>query len=738
MTDVSLNVAVPWCLSHYVPLDGFHPLYRAFFDHSPTYVTFSAWDNVKLYRKFLCDISLRNTILSKAKTEESCASRLNSGPVAKRYIEQFWPPNQVLTTELMGDIEFHHTAPFPSLKRPFVFHCESFVSVLFPFFQQNSGDVEDYNELRKHYRGILADPLCLGIFSHIPKTLHALSQFFSDPIIDGKLFPSRIGLSANMLSGDKPQQKSSLSRPWFLFMNSANQKSDNFFRRGGHLVLRFWKNFLASGRDGILVLRCVKPSDRELMEYGVDLSFVNAEIGRSIIWAQDYLACHEMNALMANVHFFLLPGTSLHSVAGMEAMSMGALPVVSDMVGRSLYINDNEEGMILHGLEKVIWQKDVATNILVDRHRRTPDLDDSLVAQMTSRVGTLLEDPRAYWDMRARMFLHAKEQFPDQGFAQEFWSTVSDLYARFRRTSSTLVHDDEFERQSLRDCRVQGEAWSRVFESPTQPMRRINAGRGVVWELGSSIIHSYGKTDPSLEDWSVLAQHFSTGPLQGTFVNTIEELEGTYLCSNETRPRGTSRKFIAWISGILKPFPALYRFSATVLSKLRYNRWARFAKPKANPDIELMRQGVSGFNIIRYRNRYYPIPQHEEGFIPNPAEDGAYSSCFSVSSVDHALRYISASVLSSIRFDLDGRSDLSDLILGEFHGFQIFRQGKEFHAIFMNESSLVREKILSKQYSHSFSGFSVNEVQSKILCALNTEQAQTTSLENVRRREGSP
>jgi len=351
-------------------------------------------------------------------------------------------------------------------------------------------------------------------------------------------------------------------------------------------------------------------------------------------------------------------------------------------------------------------------------------------------VGALLEDPRAYWDMRTRMLSHAKEQFSGQAFAQEFWSTVSDLYARFRRTSSTLGVGYDFERQSLHDCRIQGDAWSRVFESPTQPMRRINTGRGVVCEFGGAMIHAYGNSCLSLEDWSVLAQHFSTGALQTTFANTIEELEGTYLCSNEARRRETSRKFIGWISGILKPFPTLYRFSASVLSKLRHYRRPKFAKPKADPDIELVRQGVSGFNIIRYRNRYYPIPQHEEGFIPDKVEGGVYSSCFSASSVDHVLRYIAASVLSSIPFDLDDGSELGDIILEEFHGFHIFRQGKEFHAILNNEGSLVRAKLLSKQYSHSFSGFSIDEVQSKILSALTTEQAQTTSIDSVRRREG--
>ncbi|NJN70189.1 MAG: hypothetical protein HC801_07870 [Nitrospira sp.] len=320
MTRPLLNVTIPWSLSHYIPLDGFHPLYRALFDHAPENICFSAWDNVKLYRKFRDDASVRRTVIEQVKCEAYRHDRLNGSSIAMRYQEYFWPPDHVLTTALEGDLEFYHTAPFPSLKRPFVFHCESFVPVLFPFAQRGNGDAESYEELKAHYRSIFANPLCLGIFSHVPETLQALSLFLSDPIIDGKLFSSRTGLSANAFSIHDPEQKPSLSRPRFLFINSANQNSVNFFRRGGHLVLRFWKEFVASSRDGQLMLRCAMPGERELCEYGVDVSWVKHEMGRSIVWDQGYLASYEIQSLMANAHFFLLPSVALHSVSIMEAM----------------------------------------------------------------------------------------------------------------------------------------------------------------------------------------------------------------------------------------------------------------------------------------------------------------------------------------------------------------------------------------------------------------------------------
>ena len=176
MARQPLKVAVPWSLSHYIPSNGFHPLYRALFDHAPEDITLFAWDNVKLHRRVYSNPKIREALLNKAKAEQ--CERLGRESIARTYREHVWPPNYVLTTELMGDIEFYHTTPFPSMKRPFVFHCESYAPVLFPFAQQGTGTVEHHEEIRERYQSIFANPLCLGVFSHVPETLQALSQFF--------------------------------------------------------------------------------------------------------------------------------------------------------------------------------------------------------------------------------------------------------------------------------------------------------------------------------------------------------------------------------------------------------------------------------------------------------------------------------------------------------------------------------------------------------------------------------
>ena len=190
MTRLPLNVAVPWSLSHYIPLNGFHPLYRALFDHTPKNITLSAWDNVRLYHRFRSDIPTRTKLVNQAEGLNSVGGR---EPVAKRHLEYFWPPNQVLTAELPGDIEFHHTAPFPSLSRPFVFHCESFAPVLIPFAHQGSGSLDDPLEVREYYRSIFASQLCLVFFLIYPKLSKRSASFFPIPRLTKSSSLQRLG-----------------------------------------------------------------------------------------------------------------------------------------------------------------------------------------------------------------------------------------------------------------------------------------------------------------------------------------------------------------------------------------------------------------------------------------------------------------------------------------------------------------------------------------------------------------
>lgn len=647
---------MPWSLSHYILLNGFHPLYRALVDHAPDGIRLNAWDNVKLHDRLAGDLATREALLGMANEARRTSRQMATGSVASAYQKYFWPPNRALSGQLAGDIEFHHTAPFPTLERPFVFHCESFAPIFIPMARQGSGAFEHPQELREHYRTLFAHPLCLGIFSHVPETLDSLRRFFEDPAIDRKLFASRIGLSADAICPAGLPEKPSLERPGFLFVNSANQNTSNFFLRGGHRVLRFWKEFRATGRDGRLILRCGRPTDDELAAHGVDLSFLEVEIGRSIIWVQDYLANHEMNALMANAHFFLLPSASLHSVSIMQAMTLGTVPVVTDTIGTSAYVTDAQTGIVLEGTRAAIWHADPATGILVDSYARTPSLDHDIVAQLTRRVASLLDAPGEYEAMRERSMEHARVNFCGKEYSNEFWGAVTDLYLAQAKTSADSVSVAGGAIAGLRDCTLEGDRWARVFESGTQPMRRIFTSQSTVTELGGAILHTYGNPEIELNDWSVMAQYWNFGAPPMRFVNSIADLSGVYLNYSGEGRIGIVRRCTRAIGKLLMPYPELYSVAAMALKKgRRYRRHLAFrlgrfsarvedphsatpgttAQAQANASDEalprnpkLVQEGYYGFNIIHLRRRYYAILQGEGAFDADKIGTSHYSRSF--------------------------------------------------------------------------------------------------------------
>ncbi|MSR85546.1 hypothetical protein EXS71_03905 [Candidatus Uhrbacteria bacterium] len=743
MNHQPLSVAVPWSLSHYIPLNGFHPLYRSLFDQAPPSVELHAWDNVKLHNRFGRDIEIRDIVLRAANEENSKLKKLGDQSIEKAYQEYFWPPNHALMDGLAGDIEFHHTAPYPSLKRPFVFHCESFTSIFLPFAQQGSGEFKNHEKLRDHYRQIFENPLCLGIFSHIPETLESISRFFASTDIDRKLFSSKIGLSLKAIADQDIPEKYSLSRPTFLFVNSANQNPANFFRRGGHIVLRFWKEFIiTNGRDGLLMLRCTKPSDEDLRDYGVDASFMKDETGRSIIWAEDYLANHEINALMASAHFFLLPSSSLHSVSIMQAMTLGTIPVVTDTVGTAVYLEDEQHGIVLRGVRAAIWYIDENTGILVDRYGKTPSLDDSLVAQMTNRIFSLLDTNDAYQQMRSRAMAHARQRFSGDAFSQDFWNAVLVLYKSHKESTSTHDPLPNKTAHSLQDCILQGDGWARVFEGVTQPRKKIYTGQSqsTVWELGGAVIHAHGNPVMELSDWSVFARYFNPEAPETTFANTLGELGGKYLSLREDI-RGDAKRWaryrqylahrlIGFISRALMPYPELHSFVARMLKRLRN-------KSNSEPEFELVLQGVSGYNVLRYFHKFYAIPQSEGAFVPDKARSGGYSSSYSGNTADKVLRKIGNAAKEAIQAAPNKDDSMSPhLVIDGFLGFNIIRFGGEFYAILKNEGAFEYDKILSKGYSKSFSGYSISEVQEAISMNVSTQEAVAFELKSKEKQAG--
>lgn len=629
-----MKVAAPWSLSHYIPLNGFHPLYRALFDFTPPGIDIHAWDNVKLQKYIENDERARTHLLGMIMKEDKSNSRMNT--INHKYNDFFNPTSRTLTRLLPGDIEFHHTAPFPSLTRPFIFHCEAFSPIFLPFSQQGDGKYNNYDELKSYYGSILSNPLCLGIFSHIPETLLSFVRFFNNPEINNKLKLSQIGLSEKAFVGFDNSSEVTHDVPRFLFINSAHQNPANFFKRGGHIALRFWKEFRAAGREGQLVLRCDRPTDLLLRNNGVDPGFVREETGKSILWAQGYLANHEVNALMESSDFFLLPSASLHSASILQAMNAGTIPIVTDTLGTSVYVQDGENGLVLKGMREAIWEQCDETGILIDNYSNiTPAVNEALSRQIWSHVNELLDRPDALAGLRNRMLERVRREFSGRTFASQFWNDVQNLYLNYDFAGRAT----EFQPSKIQMNVIMKEDWARVFESVPHPVRRVFTGGDTILELGGTFIHVQNNPQLRLEDFSIFQHYLDSAAPKLNLEYTTNALVEKILQKDVLEKKIKRSRIRSWASRKLAPYPRIHSFAhhraAQVIQvkrsfnlsiKRAFSYWKmRFTKSIESEDVELVAQDIDGFNIVRYYHLFIAFPSTEGIFDIDRVRRRGYS-----------------------------------------------------------------------------------------------------------------
>jgi hypothetical protein len=687
MRGGSLSVAAPWSLSHYIPLNSFHPLYGALFNECPAHISINAWNNLELSNVIRNDKVFQEEMLRNAERAHAAFQSKMSSTFIKKYTDIFFAPNIALTSLLPGDIEFHHTAPFPSMTRPFVFHCESFAPIFSPFMKQVGEEFQDTEILREHYGKIFSDPLCMGIFSNIPDTLEQISSFFKSPYVDTKLYMSRIGFSQRASVPIDSGKMNTLSTPRFLFTSSSNQSPENFVDRGGNIVLRFWLKFVETCPGAKLYLHCPRPDDDVLAGLGVDIVRLRKEQSRSVIWMQEFINDREHDRLMSHVHFLLLPGASLDSVSIMRAMALGTILFVSNATGNERYVTHGVNGIVLDG---------------VDDHRQNRLTEDELIQQIEKTVTRLMDQPSAYEALQRGAMESSATAFSGTAFAEDFWRTVEGLWgnASGQRKDEDIAGEAT---HALQHCLLDQTDLPRIFDTVPQPITRIATGRGRVTELAGAFIYTEGNREIDQHEWSVLAEYWKPGAPALVFVHDIHELDGEYLTATAVV---VSNPVVDFCTRLLFPYPRIYRLASRILKLAR--KWWRKTEARTEPahvDIQLMAQDVSGMNIIRCRHYYYAIPQDGGEFSEEKANHGGYRVCFKGNSLKAVLAKIAGYEQTGEALRLD--KPVPILVEEGFGGFNIIRYADSFFAIPQHEGAFSYERVIVNGYSQFHAGMTL-------------------------------
>ena len=312
-------------------------------------------------------------------------------------------------------------------------------------------------------------------------------------------------------------------------------------------------------------MRCTRPSDSVLCDHGVDLNWLRKHERHSVIWIENYLSAADLDALMQEAHFFLLPSASLHSVSIMQAMAAGAIPVVSDTLGVDRYVVDAVDGIVLKGVFASNWRRDTETGVMIDRYQRNSELDSKLLQQLVMRLSSLLKNPAQYRSIQKAIIAKAGTAFSGNAFSEDFWQKVRHRYLNLPnplyRSSDPSVTELE-----LGDCLLKQSDWARIFSSPPQPVLRMDVGRGKVVELGGCFMALDGR-QMDLHDYSPLAGFVDGGMQPLIFSADMKGLNGTYLGCLIGDSR--LRRFVRYIAERLMPYPKLYSMAAVVYKYLR-------------------------------------------------------------------------------------------------------------------------------------------------------------------------
>jgi len=471
-----MDILAPWSLASYIPFNGFHPLYRSLACVRAPDVRFVApkVPGFDQYRELIGPAGYRDG--NGLPTPEWVGS-LDSKLMFQEFIKERGADDVWLQSNLSGDVELHHTAPATSGDRPFLFHCESFLPIFFPFLKQGIESTKERTEaVRRFYRDLFEGENCLGIVSHIPETLTQISEFFQSSIIDDKLVGMPIGLDSAYIAD---AVRKSPERFDFVFLGSSWADARSFALRGGVSALKLALALLSERRDVSFCFRARRPDDEALISFGIDVEQLRRHEGRGVVWLQHHLPRSMHNALIARCHFLLLPSANLHSNSIMSALANGTVPIVTDTIGTDVYVTDMVNGAIIRGVRAELWERNEALRITASRQARFIAMESTITSLLIAKVGELLGNPEKVQAMADAARKTIRQQFDGGTFAHRLIGEVQARSARTRGNLEQRRHPRWGEGE-----RCIEDVSPAHFEGPCRPIVRVRLPNGPVYQFG--------------------------------------------------------------------------------------------------------------------------------------------------------------------------------------------------------------------------------------------------------------
>jgi len=121
----------------------------------------------------------------------------------------------------------------------------------------------------------------------------------------------------------------------------------------------------------------------------------------------------------------------------------------------------------------------------------------------------------------------------------------------------------------------------------------------------------------------------------------------------------------------------------------------------------LVEEGYEGFNLLRYGEKIYAIPQGEGEFEIDRIKKNDYSRWFSGGSSDEIKRHLDQASIEQRKESIP----VPVLIEAGYRGFNLVRYGQKIYAIPQGEGAFEIERIRNNGYGRWFSGSSSGEVR---------------------------